>query len=159
MYDVIIVGGGIAGASSAFFLKKKLAKKILFVENIMERKKKYDEKFVRKTLRFTPDEFAKIEEQREKTNLDFTNYAKKAIMNKRVIAKVEEDFTRALIYELNKIGNNINQIAKGVKTDKVQVLQELIKIEKHLKDLTNVRFHGCKFKKDKSKIFEKYNEE
>ena len=103
----------------------------------MDRKKKYDDKFVRKTLRFTPDEFAKIEEQREKTNLDFTNYAKKAIMNKRVIAKVEEDFTRALIYELNKIGNNINQIAKGVKTDKVQVLQELIKIEKHLKDLTN----------------------
>jgi hypothetical protein len=29
----------------------------------------------------------------------------------------------------------------------------------HLKDLTNVRFHGCKFKKDKSKIFEKYNED
>ncbi len=103
----------------------------------MDRKKKYDDKFIKKTIRFTPDEFAKIEEQREKTNLDFTNYAKKAIMNKRVIAKVEEDFTRALIYELNKIGNNINQIAKGVKTDKVQVLQELIKIEKHLKDLTN----------------------
>ena len=31
----------------------------------MERKKKYDEKFVRKTLRFTPDEFAKNESKEE----------------------------------------------------------------------------------------------
>ena len=104
---------------------------------MLDRKVKYENQFIKKSIRFSNEEFKLIEEQREKTNLDFTNYAKKAIMNKRVIAKVEEDFTRALIYELNKIGNNINQIAKGVKTDKVQVLQELIKIEKHLKDLTN----------------------
>ena len=53
----------------------------------MERKKKYDEKFVRKTLRFTPDEFAKIEEQREKTNLDFTSFCKSAILKKKVKTK------------------------------------------------------------------------
>ena len=113
---------------------------------MLDRKVKYENKFIKKSIRFSNEEFKLIEEQREKTNLDFTNYAKKAIMNKRVIAKVEEDFTRALIYELNKIGNNINQIAKGVKTDKVQVLQELIKIEKHLKDLTNGANAKCKYK-------------
>ena len=104
---------------------------------MLDRKIKYENKFIKKSIRFTNEEFELIETERAKTNLDFTNYAKKAIMKKRVKTKVEEDFTRALIYELNKIGNNINQIAKGVKTDKVQVLQELIKIEKHLKDLTN----------------------
>ena len=69
---------------TTFFLKKKLAKKILFVENIMDRKKKYDEKFIRKTIRFTPDEYEKIEEQREKTNLDFTSFCKSAILKKKV---------------------------------------------------------------------------
>ena len=103
----------------------------------MDRKKKYDEKFIRKTIRFTPLEFEKIEEQRIKTNLDFTSFCKSAILKKKVITKVEEDFNRALIYEINKIGNNINQIARDTKTNKVEVLQELIKIEKHLKDLTN----------------------
>ena len=104
---------------------------------MLDRKVKYENKFIKKSIRFSNEEFKLIEEQREKTNLDFTNYAKKAIMNKRVIAKVEEDFNRALIYELNKIGNNINQIARDTKNNKVEVLQELIKIEKHLKDLTN----------------------
>lgn len=103
----------------------------------MDRKKKYDDKFVRKTLRFTPDEFSKIEEQREKTNLDFTSFCKSAILKKKVITKVEEDFNRALIYEINKIGNNINQIARDTKANKVGVLQELIKIEKYLKSLVN----------------------
>lgn len=104
---------------------------------MLDRKIKYENKFIKKSIRFTNEEFELIETERAKTNLDFTNYAKKSIMNKRVITKVEEDFNRALIYELNKIGNNINQIARDTKTNKVQVLQELIKIEKHLKDLTN----------------------
>ena len=77
---------------------------------MLDRKVKYENKFIKKSIRFSNEEFKLIEEQREKTNLDFTNYAKKAIMNKRVIAKVEEDFNRALIYELNKIGNNISSL-------------------------------------------------
>ncbi len=104
---------------------------------MLDRKIKYENKFIKKSIRFTNEEFELIETERAKTNLDFTNYAKKSIMNKRVTTKVEEDFNRALIYELNKIGNNINQIARDTKTNKVEVLQELIKIEKHLKDLTN----------------------
>lgn len=103
----------------------------------MDRKIKYENKFIKKSIRFTPEEFELIELERAKTNLDFTNYAKKSIMKKKVITKVEEDFNRALIYQINKIGNNINQIARDTKNNKVEVLQELIKIEKHLKDLMN----------------------
>ena len=101
----------------------------------MDRKKKYDDKFVRKTLRFTPDEFAKIEEQREKTNLDFTSFCKSAILKLKVKTKDEENFNRDLIYQINKIGINLNQIARAVQKDRVAVLTELVEIEKQLKEI------------------------
>jgi hypothetical protein len=107
---------------------------------LKERIKKYDDKFIRKTLRFTPDEFAKIETEREKTNLDFTNFCKSAIFKKRVKSASEENFNRDLIYQVNKIGINLNQIARSVnQKDKVAVLTELVEIEKQLKELRN----GC----------------
>ena len=102
----------------------------------MDRKKKYDEKFIRKTIRFTPDEYEKIEEQREKTNLDFTSFCKSAILKKKVVTKLEEDFNRDLIYQVNKIGVNLNQIARAVnQKDRVAVLTELVEIEKQLRAL------------------------
>ena len=104
----------------------------------MDRKKKYDDKFIKKTIRFTPVEFAKIEEQREKTNLDFTNFCKSAILKKRVKTKDEENFNRDLIYQVNKIGINLNQIARAVnQKDRVAILTELVEIEKQLRELKN----------------------
>ena len=102
----------------------------------MDRKKKYDEKFIRKTIRFTPLEFEKIEEQRIKTNLDFTSFCKSAILKKKVRTKEEENFNRDLIYQINKIGINLNQIARAVnQKDRVAVLTELVEIEKQLRAL------------------------
>lgn len=104
----------------------------------MDRKKKYDEKFIRKTLRFTPAEFEKVEIERAKTNLDFTNYCKSAILKKKVKTKEEEDFNKDLIYQINKIGINLNQIARAVnQKDRVAVLTELVEIEKQLRELKN----------------------
>lgn len=104
----------------------------------MNKTKKYDDKFVRKTIRFTPDEFEKIEIEREKTNLDFTNFCKSAILKKRVKTKTEEDYNRDLIYQINKIGINLNQISRAVnQKDRVAILTELIEIEKDLKRLRN----------------------
>ena len=71
----------------------------------MDRKKKYDDKFIKKTIRFTPDEFEKVEIERAKTNLDFTNFCKSAILKKRVKTKDEENFNRDLIFQINKIIN------------------------------------------------------
>lgn len=100
----------------------------------MDRKKKYDDKFVRKTLRFTPQEFEKVEIERAKTNLDFTNFCKSAILKKKVKTKDEENFNRDLIYQVNKIGVNLNQIARAInQKDRVAVLTELIEIEKQLR--------------------------
>jgi len=104
----------------------------------MNKIKKYDDKFIRKTLRFTPLEFERIEEQREKTNLDFTNFCKSAILKKKVKTKLEEDFNRDLIYQINKIGINLNQIARAInQKDRVAVLTELVEIEKQLRELRN----------------------
>ena len=104
----------------------------------MDRKKKYDDKFIKKTIRFTPDEFEKVEIERAKTNLDFTNFCKSAILKKKVKTKDEENFNRDLIYQVNKIGINLNQIARAVnQKDKVAVLTELVEIEKQLRELRN----------------------
>ena len=40
---------------------------------MLDRKVKYENKFIKKSIRFSNEEFKLIEEQREKTNLDFTN--------------------------------------------------------------------------------------
>ena len=102
----------------------------------MDRKKKYDEKFIRKTIRFTPDEFEKIEEQRIKTNLDFTSFCRSAIFKRKIKTSIEEDFNRDLIYQINKIGINLNQIARAVnQKDRVAILTELVEIEKQLRAL------------------------
>ena len=104
----------------------------------MDRKKKYDDKFIKKSIRFTPDEFEKVEIERAKTNLDFTNFCKSAILKKRVKTKDEENFNRDLIYQINKIGINLNQIARAVnQQDRVAVLTELVEIEKQLRELRN----------------------
>ncbi len=104
----------------------------------MDRKKKYDDKFIKKTIRFTPDEFEKVEIERAKTNLDFTNFCKSAILKKRVKTKDEENFNRDLIYQVNKIGINLNQIARAVnQKDRVAILTELVEIEKQLRELKN----------------------
>ena len=57
-------------------------------------------------------------------------------MKKRVKTKDEENFNRDLIYQINKIGINLNQIARAVnQKDKVAILTELVEIEKQLRAL------------------------
>ena len=54
---------------------------------MLDRKIKYENKFIKKSIRFTNEEFELIETERAKTNLDFTNYAKKSIMKKELLQK------------------------------------------------------------------------
>ena len=97
------------------------------------RKKKYDNKFVRKTIRFSENEWKSIEEKLTKSETTFTEFARSAILRKKLKLPIEKE----LIYELNRIGNNLNQIAKAVnsKNDKIQILTELIEIEKAVKNV------------------------
>ena len=98
----------------------------------MEKDKKYDSKFIRKTIRFTPEEYQKIQIQLKSLNIDFTKFAKNAIINHKITIPIQMD----LIYELNRIGNNLNQIAKSINSgEKIPVLTQLIEIEKQLQKL------------------------
>jgi len=88
---------------------------------------------VRKTIRFSVAEFEKIEEQLQEHHLDFSTFARSAILKKKIKLHIEKE----LIYELNKIGNNLNQIAKVVNSNpqKIDILKELIKIEESFKNV------------------------
>ena len=96
---------------------------------------KYDSRFIRKTLRFSTDEYAQIESQLTTLGVNFTNFAKNAIINHKITIPIQMD----LIYELNRIGNNLNQIAKSMHTmdnkHKITVLAQLVEIEKQLQKL------------------------
>lgn len=101
----------------------------------MNRKTKYESKFIKKSIRFTSDELTKVEKQRLKTSLDFTNYCKSVVMRRKIVTKIE----KSLVYEINKIGTNLNQLARDTKNKKesILILKELVKIEQYLKSLLN----------------------
>lgn len=91
-------------------------------------------KNIRKTLRFSENEFAMIQQKLDLANITFSDFARSAILKKQIKLPIEKE----LIYELNKIGNNLNQIARAVnKNEKISVLTELVEIEKALKALKN----------------------
>ena len=93
-------------------------------------------KDVRKTLRFSPDEFAKIQQELETANVSFSTFARSEILKKKIRLPIE----RELLTELSRIGNNLNQIAKACNSgERRAVLTELVEIERQLKELKNGR--------------------
>lgn len=96
---------------------------------------KYDSRFIRKTLRFSSDEYVQIEAQLTTLGVNFTNFAKNAIINHKITIPIQMD----LIFELNRIGNNLNQIAKSMHTmdnkNKILMLTQLVEIGKQLQKL------------------------
>ena len=99
-------------------------------------REKYESKFIKKTLRFFPDDIEKIESEISKTNLSFNDFCIRAIMKRKIKSADEENFNRDLIFQINKIGINLNQIARAVnQKDRVAILTELVEIEKQLRAL------------------------
>lgn len=93
-------------------------------------------KEVRKTIRFTDDEFAVIQQELELANISFSVFARSALLKKKIKLPIE----RELLTELSRIGNNLNQIARSCNQgEKRVILTELVAIEKQLKELKN----GC----------------
>ena len=97
---------------------------------------------VRKTVRFTEEEMRFVESEAEKRGLTVSEYIRMAALKKRPLGFYEqlvrsEEF-RKFLYELNRIGVNINQIARYCNTFKevdAMVLQELISIEERLEEV------------------------
>lgn len=88
----------------------------------------------RKTIRFSVDEYMHIENILRMHSLSFAEFARCAILQKKIKSKVD----LSLVYEINKIGNNLNQIAHYANSNKVidmEVLRILVGIEKKLNEL------------------------
>jgi hypothetical protein len=93
-------------------------------------------KTIKKSLRLTEKENLQLEENLQKHNLKFSEFARAKILNQKIKSKITND----LIYEVSKIGNNLNQIAKYVNTQKAldfRVLEKLVSIEKKLEEIRN----------------------
>ncbi len=93
-------------------------------------------KIVRKTIRFSENEYALIQQELDKAHISFSTLARSAILRKKIKLPIE----RELLSELSRIGNNLNQIARSIhQGEKRLVLAELVAIEIELKELRN----GC----------------
>ena len=90
-------------------------------------------KDVRKTLRFSVEEFAQIQAELDRANISFSTFARSAILKKKIKLPIEREY----LYELNRIGTNLNQIAKAVNSgERINVLRKLIEIEAQIKALS-----------------------
>lgn len=106
----------------------------------MDRKKKYDDKFIRKSLRFTPLEFEKIEEQRAyEKNLSqiAQNYQK----NIEIIESEYKSYLEQSKAELEKLRAEQNSLYKQIKTmnESLVNLPNYESLEKGLKTLSNLQ--------------------
>lgn len=73
-----------------------------------------DSKEVKKSIRFTHAEIVEINKQCKKYNMKFSEYIRLLVNDSknRLPLQTPEDrkLKKTVIYEINKIGNNINQI-------------------------------------------------
>lgn len=77
------------------------------------------ERKIHRNFRITPEQLQHLEKQSERYNGNHSQYIRKLLdedMGKNHGAYTKEEFLvkKQLIYEINRIGNNINQIVKNV---------------------------------------------
>jgi hypothetical protein len=105
-------------------------------DTIKRRKPEDERKTIVRSIRFTEKEFEKIDKKLTKLNTTFPNYARASILNNKVkfTPKIKTD----LIFEINKIGNNLNQIARLANEKKAidtNTLKVMFDIQKKLEGL------------------------
>ncbi len=67
-------------------------------------------------IRLRADEYLNIHRQMEKSDLSLSEYIRKSILGKeiKIVSGIKE-----LVWELNRIGNNLNQLARKVNEGKI----------------------------------------
>jgi hypothetical protein len=95
-----------------------------------------DNKTIRKTNRFNEHEYAYVTKQIEEHHISFAELGRSAILNQEIVSKLEIE----MVYQVNKIGINLNQLAHHVNTKKcidMEVIYRLVQMEKTLTRLLN----------------------
>jgi len=105
-------------------------------DEIKRRKPEDERKTIVRSIRFTKKEFEKIDKELTKLDTTFAIYARASILQTKVkfTPKIKAD----LIFEINKIGNNLNQIAKLANEKKAidtNTLKTMFDIQKKLNEL------------------------
>lgn len=80
-----------------------------------------------KRFRATPDEVSRIEAKAELAGLNFSEYCRRAVLNKPVVERVPVELRR----QLGGAGNNLNQLTKLANAGKlpgvgIEALNELV---------------------------------
>lgn len=90
----------------------------------------------RVTIRFSDDEYELLKQKADDFDITLSNYIRKKALGNR--ERITNKCTKELLYHINRIGNNLNQIAKqcniNQSVDKL-VLKELVEIERQLNKL------------------------
>jgi len=93
------------------------------------------------TIRLTDEELNKIREKAKKKGLTISDLFRQSVLGKSAVRrkqKIDCNVVKILAYEINKVGVNINQIAKGINTTgeiDIQVLESLLNIEYTLAEI------------------------
>ena len=97
----------------------------------------YEEKHLRKTIRFSKEEFSIIEEQLKNAEIEnFSQWAKSVLLKKKIKLPIEQK----RIIQLSKIGTNLNQIAHKINASNIdntiatELLRKLVEIEQAVKE-------------------------
>jgi len=90
----------------------------------------------RVTIRFTTDEYNKLNKNANDLNLTLSHYIRYKVLGNR--EKISSKCDKELLYHINRIGNNLNQIAKHCNINKSidkLVLKELVEIERKINEI------------------------
>jgi len=92
-------------------------------------------KYIRKTIRFSEDEYQTIELKLVKNNLDFSTFARKALLNQKINFPIEME----VLYKLNSINNLLELIAKDIHNSELKdsrlLFIQLVQIENKMCEL------------------------
>ena len=94
----------------------------------------------RVTIRLTQDEYKNFTKQADELAISLSEFIRLKLnnINKIKIQKNKNECNKRMLYEINRIGLNLNQIAKYTNSKKVLdkiILEQLIQIEKQLNNV------------------------
>lgn len=90
-----------------------------------------------KNLTFTFDEWQRIEKYSAECKLKTATYIKQMALNGKVVSINMREY-HEVISEINRIGNNINQIARVVNASDYAIPDELRQLEKFREELCHI---------------------
>ena len=103
-----------------------------------EAKKMDEQKTARLTFRVTEDEREIIQNASGEASMSFSEYIRSKVFTPEEAwrrDKKTKEFMQSLLYEINRIGNNINQLARAANAKGFASRQDIQNVIGHLRDV------------------------